>query len=172
MFGRKRKADADAKFSSIDESVDALLPALTIVARKFGMLLDQTQLIQDNQLKGDRISVRELLFCVERAGLKGRAIQMSGADLGNIDKALPAIVVLRSGNAMLLSETRGFPHNPHVVLTDPKDEFAPPIVLDIARFEEAWAGQVVLIKRNYRISDDDQPFSWWFISMRTYFSSF
>src|SRR5260221_8676535 len=47
---------------------------------------------------------------------------------------------------------------PNVVLQDPNARADLPLVLDEARFTAAWTGEVVLLKRDYRIRDDDQPF--------------
>ena len=74
--------------------------------------------------------------------------------------ALPAIVVLRNGAAMVLLSARieqgGRP--PVVLLRDPNGDEDAVLALDEARFTAAWTGEVVLFKRDYRLRDEDRPF--------------
>ena len=46
-----------------------------------------------------------------------------------------------------------------VVLQDPNADEDAHLIVDRIRFEDAWAGEVVLIKRNYEITDETKPFS-------------
>ena len=74
--------------------------------------------------------------------------------------ALPAIVMLRNGSAMVLLGVRpGRGGQPDVVvLLDPGGDEDAPLTLDEVRFTAAWSGEVVLIKRDYRLRDEDRPF--------------
>ena len=45
------------------------------------------------------------------------------------------------------------------MLQDPNAADDAVLVIDRVRFEEAWSGDVILVKRNYDISDENQPFS-------------
>src|ERR1700674_1148916 len=47
---------------------------------------------------------------------------------------------------------------PIVVLRDPNSTEEAPLLLDEARFTAAWTGDVILIKRDYRLRDEDRPF--------------
>jgi subfamily B ATP-binding cassette protein HlyB/CyaB len=76
---------------------------------------------------------------------------------------LPAIVLLRSGHAMVLREVHGGREYPRVVLQDPNAHEDAPLVLDEARFTAAWTGEVLVFKRDYRLRDEDQPFGIWLI---------
>ena len=46
-----------------------------------------------------------------------------------------------------------------MVLQDPNAADDALLVIDRVRFEDAWSGDVILVKRNYEISDESQPFS-------------
>ena len=52
---------------------------------------------------------------------------------------------------------------PRVVLQDPNAHEDAPLVVDRVRFEEAWTGDIILVKRNYDIADETQPFGFGFI---------
>src|SRR5271169_5777264 len=60
---------------------------------------------------------------------------------------------------MVLLRLAGDADATHVVLQDPNADDNALLVIDRIRFEEAWSGDVILIKRNYDISDEKQPFS-------------
>ena len=73
--------------------------------------------------------------------------------------ALPAIAILRNGSAMvLLGAIPGRGGQPNVVaLLDPSGDEDVPLTLDEVRFASAWGGEVILIKRDYRLRDEDRP---------------
>ena len=53
----------------------------------------------------------------------------------------------------------GDANNTRIVLRDPNAAEDALLVIDRPRFEDIWSGDVVLVKRNYEISDESQPFS-------------
>ncbi len=97
--------------------------------------------------------------CAQSVGLKAKIVQLGWDDLTNLGKALPAIVRLKSGDSMVLLRIEGEPDNACAVLQDPLAEEDQVLPLDRIRFEEAWTREVVLIKRDYEITDEKQPFS-------------
>ena len=55
-------------------------------------------------------------------------------------------------------------HSCASILQDPNAHEDAPLVIDRVRFEEAWTGDIILVKRNYDIADETQPFSIGFIA--------
>lgn len=144
----------------VSNATGSLLGSLVIVARHRGVHLSKEQLVRDHQLKAGDASIAETLRIARTAGLRATATQLRWGDLFKMGTALPAIVVLRNGAAMVLVRTEsklpGWP--PIVVLRDPNSDEGAPLLLDEPRFNAAWAGDVILVKRDYRLRDEDRPF--------------
>src|SRR6266852_630121 len=142
------------------QATGSLLGSLVIVARFRGVQLSKEQLIRDHQLRANDASVKETLGIAHASGLRASATRLRWGDLFNMGTALPAIVLLRNGAAMVLMRTEarlpGWP--PVVVLRDPNSTDYAPLLLDDARFTAAWTGTVILVKRDYRLRDEDRPF--------------
>src|SRR5215471_1282677 len=143
----------------------SLLGSFVIAARQRGVHLSVAQLIRDHQLSSALVSTPQLLRIAEAAGLRAKTTRLRWAGLIKLGTALPAIVLLRNGSAMVLlrihQENQARP--PIVVLQDPNAPQHAPLVLDEARFTEAWDGDVILVKRDYHLRDENQPFGFRFV---------
>jgi len=135
------------------------LGCLVMVARHHGLHLTVPQLIHDNVLSGGETSLAELVTCATSVGLKAKSVRLTWSELSHLRKALPAIVRLRHGGSMVLRRVDGAGDAVRVVLQDPNAGNDALLLIDRVRFEEVWTGDVVLLKRNYEISDETQPFS-------------
>ena len=135
------------------------LACLVIVARHRGVHLSIAQLVHDNVLTGEQVSVNQVLKCARSAGLKAKIAHLTWDGLSHLKKAVPAIVTLKNGASMVLLRFEGGPDNAQVVLQDPNAAEDALLFIDRVRFEDAWSGDVILVKRNYDIADENQPFS-------------
>ena len=105
-----------------------LLDAFIMAARHRGVHLSREQVLRDHQLTSPEITVAQMLRIADKAGLRGRSVRLRWPDLFKMGTALPAIVILRNGSAMVLLGVRpGRPGQPDlVILADPSgDENAP-----------------------------------------------
>src|SRR5438270_747059 len=143
----------------------SLLGSFVIAARQRGVHLSVGQLIRDHQLPSGEVSTPQLLRIAESSGLRAKATRLRWASLVKLGTALPAIVLLRNGSAMVVLrihvETQGRP--PIVVLQDPNAPQHAPLMLDEVRFTEALDGEIILVKRDYHLRDEDQPFGFRFV---------
>jgi ATP-binding cassette subfamily B protein len=129
-----------------------------IVARHHGLHLSVSQLIHDHFLTGQEVSVDQTLKCATSSGLRANIVELDWISLGQLKKAMPAIVRLRNGTCMVLLRLEGEKQGGRVVLQDPNADADALLVLDRLRFADVWTGEVILVKREYEISDEDQPF--------------
>ena len=135
------------------------LACLIVVARHSGVHLTMPQLMHDNVLTGEQISLADVLKCAKSAGLKAKATHLTWDELSHLKKAVPAIVTLKSGASMVLLRVSGGADDTRVVLQDPNADDDALLLIDRVRFEAAWTGEIILVKRNYEITDESQPFS-------------
>ncbi len=144
--------------ASTDDAAPSGLQCLVVIARRHGFHLSASQLVRDNRLSGDEVTTAQLLRCAEGAGLKGRALRLDVNGLAQLKKALPAIIRFKNGSCMVLLRTEVDHNLPRVVLQDPSADPDALLVLDHNQLAEVWTGEIVLIQRDYAVSDEDQPF--------------
>jgi ATP-binding cassette subfamily B protein len=136
----------------------SLLASLVIAARHHGIHLSVAQLVHDHLLAPGDPPMDAFLGIARASGLRAARASLDWRDLMRLDKALPAIVRLRNGSTMVLLRVENTARPPFVVLQDPNAEGDAVLMLDEARLASAWTGEVVLIKRDWRIVEDAQPF--------------
>jgi ATP-binding cassette subfamily B protein len=136
------------------------LRCLAIIGRSHGLNLTVSQLMKDNLLSSEEVTVEEMLDCARKAGLKAKVVQLDWSDLKHLKKALPVVIRLKTGAAMILSEVRSDEPIEHVFLRDPDAEEGSQALIDRVRLEEIWTGDVILIRREYKLLDEEKPFGW------------
>ena len=102
-----------------DPAPTSALECLVIVASQHGLHFTITQLVQDNLLSDQNVSIPQLIKCAENSGMKAKAVKLDWPHLAQLKKALPAIVWLRNGASMVLLSVDGDPQNIRVTLRDP-----------------------------------------------------
>ena len=132
---------------------------IAIVARLHGLHIAAEQVTLDNHLSSAELSAEEIARCATRAGMKAKCVRLPWRGLFHLRKSLPVIVTLKSGGSMVLESFEGGDEAPAVVLHDPKAGEDSRLVIDRPRFEEGWTGEVALLRRNYDLTDEEQPFS-------------
>ncbi|MGU3661021.1 peptidase domain-containing ABC transporter [Methylobacterium fujisawaense] len=159
---------SDKAVTVIDPAADAghhpLLDCLVIVARHHGIQLSAKQIIHDNQLKPGPVSASDLVRCARSAGLRAKPLSVGWRHLVKLRKILPAILVLRTGTAMVLTRIESSDALAQVILRDPMAPEDAPLVLDRVQLEEVWDGAAILIKRDYSVRDEEQPFGFGFLA--------
>jgi ATP-binding cassette, subfamily B, bacterial HlyB/CyaB len=154
--GEDQAPGADESTASL--SAAALLGCLVIAARYRGIHLSAAQLIRDHQLGRDEPSPDRLVDLARASGLRAVITRMSFGRLTELGDALPAIVLLKNGGAMVVVSARPLGKPPSVSLRDPNAAEDALLVLDEVRFSEGATGRVILLKGDHRLRDEEQPF--------------
>ena len=136
----------------------SLLDALVIVARYRGLHLSAPQLRRDHLIGREGPSLDQLLQMARANRMRVATARFSFDKLMRLGAALPAILLLKNGSAMVLLRTEDKAQPPHVVLQDPTAGEHTLLTLDEQRLSLGWCGDVILLKRDHRLSDEDQPF--------------
>ena len=138
------------------------LACLVVVARHHGIHLTVDQLVHDNVLADRGVTPAELLRCAASVKLRAKAVRLAPEGVPHLGKALPAIVRLKAGGSLVLLRFEGQGETLRLVLQDPATQAT--IAIDSARFADVADGEVVLVKRDYAITDEARPFGIGFVA--------
>lgn len=147
--------------------MDSALKCLVAIAQHHGLATSVEQIRRNNQADagatGDDIAF--LLSTASTLGLKARKARVSWNELVALGETLPAIARLGNGNFVVLVGFKKTESGVHVAIMDPLAQPANAIfLLEQATFEKSWSGEVTLLKREYALLDEKQPFGLrWFL---------
>jgi len=142
------------------------LECLVVIGGHHGLDLTVGQIVQDNALTSENVSLAQLVHCARGCGLKAKTVKLGWKGAASLDRALPAIVKLKTGAYLVLEKVLEGDERfaSSVQLRDPKGGPESGFTIDRPRFEEAWSGEVVLLRRDYDIVDEEQPFDFGLIT--------
>ena len=139
------------------------ISCLTAIARFHGLDYSEMQLIQLAAPGPEGVKPAHLVQVARKIDLDAKLVRLSWDRVRRLGQALPAILILRDGGAIILSGIKDMAEASEIVIRDPR---APQgfQFWDAEKAHAAWDGHLILIKRKYAISDTSQPFSLrWFI---------
>lgn len=140
------------------------LQCLVLVGRHHGVDLSPERLIHDYAVGEQAVPMRQLLRMAKDAGLRARNIQTTWRALFQMGDAYPLLAELENGNWVVIAGAAGEGDNEMIRILDPLAQRPEFILLDEAQFSKRWRGSIILVKRSYRLSDNDQPFGFrWFV---------
>jgi ATP-binding cassette, subfamily B, bacterial HlyB/CyaB len=138
------------------------LRCLTLVARHHRIEVSVDRLRHDYSIADQEPDPNLLVRMARDSGLHSRHRKLSWKTLGQLGAAFPIMARLVNGNWIVLI---GFnTDDDKVSVFDPLAENGKVLQLGQAEFSEAWKGDIVFLKRSYRLNDPNQPFSlrWFF----------
>ncbi len=145
---------------------NSALKCLVEAARLRGIDTSVERIQHDHVLDDREPSTRLLLRIAEQIGLKARAVRMSWHHFGKLDQAFPVIARLRNGNSVLIVGANVVNGVPVVLMHDPLAADKAALPVDEARFTEAWNGEVILLKQDGAVAEEELPFGFaWFFPM-------
>ncbi|WP_245593448.1 peptidase domain-containing ABC transporter [Azospirillum halopraeferens] len=139
-------------------TTDSALQALIQLAALRGVHLPVATIRRDYPATDGTLPFPILAKIAERYGLQARVATMRWDHLAKLAKALPVMLGMRNGGAMIL--VRFLPGGPVPVaqLRDPLDPTQTIVSVDELRLTEAWDGRVLLLKRRFGEREADRPF--------------
>lgn len=150
--------------------INTALICFSIVAREHKIELTQDRLKHEYGLTNDEISRDILLRMSKELGLKAKLTKLNWQSLLQLKKAYPAIVKTRTNKHLLVLGVA--PPNEEAGESEPTLACYDPLYgtkgghvrFTQDEFSRFWAGEVYIVKRVYKLTDEKQPFSLrWFI---------
>ncbi len=154
--------------AEVDAAKHSGIFCLTSVARHHNVPMDMRRVMHEYAISDEEVSQRRLFGMAEDYGFKIRSVRMKWDKLAKSTNIFPAIIRKKNGKYAVLC---GFRKNEQevieAVLVDPEARQASGNNFSFfteEQFAEFYEGRVILIKRNYKLTDEDQPFSLrWFL---------
>src|SRR6185295_10711672 len=126
---------------------------LAAVARFHGLDIPQSQIFTLSGSSTGVVGPRQLASIARKIGLSAKLVRLSWARLGRLGQTLPAILILKNNEAVILSGLRDTEGKEEIVVRDPLAPQAGFQFWDRAKTEENWSGYIVLVKRRFAVSD-------------------
>jgi ATP-binding cassette subfamily B protein len=136
--------------------------ALVRVARHHGLEYSAEELIRAHQFEGPEPAPALLSKMAERAGLQAKAARIQRGELAGLADSLPAIMLLPQGKALILEKVHDQDGVKLALIEDPGSATGTTVLVDEPRLFESWNGELMLLSRRWKITDQDKPFgfSW------------
>jgi ATP-binding cassette subfamily B protein len=135
-----------------------MLGALVIAARHRGVNLSVGQLTHDHLLRPEDVTWETIARLARLSGLKATTTHLAWNDVVKLGKAVPALLRLSNGFVMVLLKVERNGDVVNLRLQDPLADSETRITLDEQRFCQSCTGDVLLLKRDYPLVSEDQPF--------------
>ncbi len=144
--------------NGVGEQTSTLVRALTRVAKHHGINADATQLLRSDPFNGAEPSTPRLIAMARRLGLTAQHIRVKSGDLQSLARLTPAILLHADGRGSLLTAVREQNGAWFALVEDLVGDHELTALIDQPRLFAAWNGDLVLVKRAWRLTDEQQPF--------------
>ncbi|RLJ64730.1 peptidase domain-containing ABC transporter [Sulfurisoma sediminicola] len=137
---------------------------LTAIAHHHGVTLPPERLVHEYALGTEEPSLSVVVRMAESNGFKAKAEQIDWPRLMGLHGVFPLMARLDNGNWVIIVGVRRDADQERVAIVDPLAAGAEVLLLDAHQFGARWQGQVVLLKRVFKLTDTEQPFGLlWFV---------
>lgn len=154
---------ADSSHSGDQRSESTLIHALVAIAQQHGIEARYHDILRRYALPPGEPETRIVLAIAQDLGLRAKAVHVRYQDLTRFEGALPALMRVDGGGALLLRSIRRDPQQGLIALVqDPMSRDSEPLAVDEARLSGIWQGELLLFRRGSTASVEDAPFglSW------------
>jgi len=141
------------------------IQCLALVARHLGVDVSADRLVHDYSVGNQPVSTQKLLRMAKDKGMRARAVHMKFDSFGKLREAFPVLAELANGNWVVVANVVEMPDGQQRVgVIDPLAARPEALMLSREQFEKSWSGNIVLLKRVFKLRDSEQPFGIrWFI---------
>jgi ATP-binding cassette subfamily B protein len=137
---------------------------LVRIARHYGLTFSVDELLRAHQFQGAEPPAALLLKIAERMGLSAQLLHIKRGELADLTRAVPAILLMSDGRAVLLERVHRRDGANLALIEDVASDRGVSALIDEPRLFDNWGGDVVVIKRRWRMTDQERPFGLaWFV---------
>lgn len=145
--------------SSSAKAKSSALAALAAVATRLGIDTSADQLRRRFSLEMVEPDTATLIGMARDLGLEAKSLYVEFSELPRLSKAFPAILRAKDGGALLVEDARTDRMKGSVVIIrDPTAPETDLVAVEEIQLAEFWEGELILIKRAFAATDDQQPF--------------
>ena len=149
-----------------DKYPHTAIQCLTAIAQHHGLQINPERLIDDYALRAEEPGNGALLRIAADIGLKAKADKLNWSRLMAQGGVFPLMARLVDGNMIIVVGVKPAENGgeDQVAVLNPTNANAAVVMVARGEFEKRWAGEVLFIKRQHKLSDPNQPFGLrWFI---------
>jgi ATP-binding cassette, subfamily B, bacterial HlyB/CyaB len=147
-----------SELESMAEGPSTAILALERLGKHFGFALDATQLARAHRFPGSEPPTALLLKIIESTGLAARRIQIKRGEMAALAANLPAIVRLPNGKTLVLETVQQREGGCFALVNDVETGPGISAIIDEHRLFDVWDGEAIVVKRRWRITDEERPF--------------
>jgi ATP-binding cassette subfamily B protein len=137
----------------------SVLAALAAVATRLGIDTSVSELRRRFSLESVEPDTQTVIGMARDLGLEAKSLHVTFAELPRLSKTFPAILRAKDGGALLVEDARTDRDKGSVVIVrDPEAPATELVAVEEIQLAEFWEGELILIKRAYSATDDQQPF--------------
>ena len=136
------------------------LKALILVSRQFGVNIGPNDIPEPYNLDDRELSLREMAALVQKFDLRARPSKLSEAQLAKTLLKRQQILRLHNGRYLIaLRYTKEKDGSRTLLIIDPSQPESKSQTIDLEEVKKVWHGEVLLLKKKLRLSDENQEFS-------------
>ena len=159
-----------SRLQEVDSVEQSGIFCLTTIARHHQVRMDMRQVMHDFAVGAEEPTLPQLLDIAQSYGFKTGQKKLSWGKMLGVDQAFPLIGIKKDGKYVVVAGVRRKSKNDgdaDLAIIDPAvpgENNSPFTFIQKEYFEENFSGSFILLKRHYRLSDENQPFGLrWFI---------
>ena len=141
--------------------MNSAIRSLVLAAGQHGVDLSLDRLMHDYSLSDDEeTDASRLIRIANENRLRAQQIKGQWQDFSQLGSAFPVIAQLSNGRCVVVARWQTDDQgNEQLSVLDPSSARPKVELISKEKFIAAWHGDLVLVQRNARLMDDDQPFS-------------
>ena len=155
--------------AQIDARKQTRLTSFIAIAQHHNTRVDIREIMHEYAVGEEEVRERQLRHIAADYKFKSKEVKLSWKKLENAGTVLPCIAIKRSGKYAVLCGMRTNDGKLEAVIMDPEKETAGSadnrfIFLTEEQYKAEYTGKLILLKKEFRLTDEEQPFSLrWFI---------